>query len=343
MTRTTQKCTKYNKNITTAKNFSDVQRYAILGGAVILLIIGIAVIDSRFAYAMESVSDNLFASETFSSKEKKFTPECQELDQLNKIGNFADALECYQRIVERNPDQRVVFAHIGMTVALIGLHDLMQAEKVIDETISKNPGNIKALNAKALLLYKQGEIYAAKAMYEQVISKHSKNMAAHIGLGHVYRIIGEMENATYHYWFADELSDDRSESHKSQNSDAKNGYGLMNQAIFEKTTNIGNLGSALLFHAEAIKVDDQSVDGFNGVGTVLTRMGFAVNNSDFCSLALDAFDTSLEIYSENQDAIDGKGYANYCIKRIDSVSDQKRTIQQDSNFQKPMQVLKEIL
>jgi len=269
---------------------------------------------------------------------------CDDLNQLNKIGNFEAALECYKHITVNYPEQSA-FAEVGMAVALAGLQDFGQALDVIDKTISENPNYTKALNAKGMILSKKGDLDKSEKAYLQVKSMYPQNVDTHNGLGNVYRLDNEMELAAYHYWFADKNSDDGYDFQKSQNADAKNGYGLMHQTIFDKTGDM-NLFTALLAHVDAVRVDQNSVDGYNGIGSTLVKLGHAVEDPSLCNMATTAFKISLYIYPENRDALDGMNLANYCIKEgvKNNTLDQKSSAyQQDDNYTKAVNAAKEIL
>ena len=303
------------------------------------------------ALGTEKLQDNArvlseTANDIASFRVETDTEKCKYLNQLNTIGNFADALYCYKQITIKYPGQSA-YAEVGMAVALTGLQDFEQALDVIDNTISENPNYANALNAKGMTLYKKGDFDDAKEVYRQVISKHPQNAYAHIGLGDTYRLDGDIGKATLHYWLADKSSDDGYDFQKSINADAKNGFGLMHQTIFDTYKEntpieklLGELDTAIFFHIDAVKVNEKSVDGYNGVGNVLVKRGVAVIDRNLCNLAEIVFDASLHIHSENRDALEGKELADKCQKEV-GYFDQKST--DNNNSQKIIQAVKEIL
>ena len=220
-----------------------------------------------------------------------------------KIGNYQKAIECYKAVLDTDPNN--FLAHTGLAVAFAGLEKFADAREQIDQALRLQPEDPRALNALAMIQYKTNWTSEAKQTYKHVLSSHPYNTDANTGIGNVFRLLGETQRATFHYWLADENS-------VTGSFDARNGFGIMHREIFLQHDTVGNLDTAIFYHQLAIDIDPTSVDGWNGMGNALVDKGRVLDQS-FCVNAIESYTESLKIYEQNLDALIGLGNALNCL------------------------------
>ena len=98
----------------------------------------------------------------------------KEGNALSDLGKFQEAIECYDKAIEINPDDAEAYYNKGNT--LYNLGEYQQAIECYDKAIEINPDGVEAYNNKGNTLYKLGEYQQAIECYNKAI-KLDKNVA----------------------------------------------------------------------------------------------------------------------------------------------------------------------
>ncbi len=89
---------------------------------------------------------------------------------LEKKGNYRQALQLYERILEHNPDNVNVLNAVAYIMALIPEGDLSRALKLAKKAISRAPNNAAYNDTLGYVYYKRGEYNLAKNFLKKALS-----------------------------------------------------------------------------------------------------------------------------------------------------------------------------
>jgi tetratricopeptide (TPR) repeat protein len=125
------------------------------------------------------------------------SPDYQKGLRLSRDGRHADAIGCFERALQREPnDARVLFA-LGNTARVLGLAE--GAEQFYRRVLALEPERLEALVNLANVLRAASQFAAAEALLAPALARNPESAELWLTLGSVYREMGDAEKAEAHY------------------------------------------------------------------------------------------------------------------------------------------------
>jgi tetratricopeptide (TPR) repeat protein len=117
--------------------------------------------------------------------------------RLSARGRHVEAIACFERALNRQPDDpRVLFA-LGNTARALGL--AAPAENFFRRVLAQDPARLEALVSLANLMRAQGQFAAAKALLEPALARDPQSPELWLTLGSTHREMGDFARAEAHY------------------------------------------------------------------------------------------------------------------------------------------------
>jgi tetratricopeptide (TPR) repeat protein len=117
--------------------------------------------------------------------------------RLSREGRHADAIGCFERALQREPDNaRVLFA-LGNTARALGMPQ--GAEQFYRRVLALEPERLEALVNLANLLRANGQFAAAEVLLTPALARNPDSPGLWLTLGSVYREMGDAGKAKAHY------------------------------------------------------------------------------------------------------------------------------------------------
>lgn len=112
---------------------------------------------------------------------------------LAKLGRYEEAIECYKKAVELNPDYVDAWFNMGVAYAKLGKYE--EAIKCYDKVLELNPKDYYAWNNKGVALAKLGKYEEAIECYKKAIELNPNYADAWYNLGLALTKLGKYEEA----------------------------------------------------------------------------------------------------------------------------------------------------
>jgi YVTN family beta-propeller protein len=93
---------------------------------------------------------------------------------FNYQGKFQEAIRSYGRVLENDPDNFIALYNKGLALRNLGKYE--EAEECYDKVIENDPKNIEALNAKGYVLERRGKYEEAEECYRIVTEIYSNEI-----------------------------------------------------------------------------------------------------------------------------------------------------------------------
>lgn len=116
---------------------------------------------------------------------------------LEKMGKSEQAIECFDKALEENPNDSWAWFNKGVSLHRLGL--LGEALYCYDKALSFNPNDADLMSNKGILLRTLGKTDEALECYKKAldISPHDPGIWSNLGV--TYRVLGEMDKALEAY------------------------------------------------------------------------------------------------------------------------------------------------
>jgi len=125
-----------------------------------------------------------------------------------------EALAEYVAFLDMAPDDsRATGVRVRVAIYFENTGRLDQALEQYDEILIEDPGNLRALQSRADILYRRTRYDEALTIYERVLALEPGTWSAHANAGFIYRLRGDIDRAVMHYRMSTELSPDNVSSH----------------------------------------------------------------------------------------------------------------------------------
>jgi len=106
-----------------------------------------------------------------SPEKRKILSFIQTGAELTQIGNYMNAIICYDKALEIDPDDSNVLVNKGDALTNLGRYE--EAMKCYDKVLSQKPNSSMALYNKACIIAMQGETDESLSLLEKAISLDS--------------------------------------------------------------------------------------------------------------------------------------------------------------------------
>ena len=210
--------------------------------------------------------------------------------KLHRKGQLEEAVSCYQKALQINPNLAGVYNNMG--AGLQGLGRLKEAMSSFEMAVEIRPGYVEAHNNMGNLFQQMGRIDEAVSCYEKALALKPDLSEAHNNLGNAYHHRGHLSEAISCYQKAIELRPDNAQAY----CNLGNGYqiaGRIDQAIFcyekavkfnpdnpEAYTNMGaalkhcgRLEEAVSCHQKALELEPGNAVAHNNLGSAYKHQG----------------------------------------------------------------------
>ena len=131
--------------------------------------------------------------------------------QLHHQREFSKAIEAYQGVLEKDPENCEAYNNIGLIHQEMG--DLKRASSAYQKAIEINPRYEKGHNNLGILLHLQGRDGEATEAFQKALAINFTNIESHLNLGVVLKKQGLFEQAIESYQRALEINPLHRETH----------------------------------------------------------------------------------------------------------------------------------
>ncbi|HHP7244822.1 MAG TPA: tetratricopeptide repeat protein, partial [Elainellaceae cyanobacterium] len=174
---------------------------------------------------------------------------------LHRFGNLNEAINCYQRVIDLQPDQLSAYNNLGIAFKQLGRYD--EAFQCYQTAIARQPDYPEAHNNLGNLLRQQGKFDEAIGAFQRCLAIAPDFLDAYYNLGTTFREIGRFEDAIACYQHL--LQTD------PQNADAFNNLGNAFQGL-------GQYEEAISAYQAALQIDGSNPSTYNNLGAALDEL-----------------------------------------------------------------------
>ena len=244
-----------------------------------------------------------------------------------QAGRFAEAEECYRRVLAIHPDHPDALQLIGAVAYRLGRYDV--AAEWIGRAIKQHPDNPAWFSNLGLALERQGKFEEALASHTSALKLKPDNVEALNNRGNVLRALGRIDEALASY--------DKALASDPNYADAFNNRGMvlrdmnrfedalasydralvLNPNLVGVHNNRGVVLSELERSDEALSSYDRALSLSPNLVATLTNRGHLLQQVDRADEALADFDKALASDPSYIDAINGRGSALQRLNRVD--------------------------
>ncbi|MGN6630323.1 MAG: tetratricopeptide repeat protein [Candidatus Nitrosocosmicus sp.] len=203
---------------------------------------------------------------------------------LNHLGDHNQAIACYDKAIELDPQFSWPYYNKGIILTAYGYNN--EAIACYDKAIELNPYNADAYNNKGLSLYYLGSYNEAIACYDKAIDLNPQNTDAYYNKGLLLYYIEDNNEAIACYDKAIELNPQFS-------------YSYYNKA--QALSAVERYAEAIPFYDKAIDLNPQNADAYYNKAQALSAV-------ERYAEALLSYDKTLELESENVEALYKKAW-----------------------------------
>jgi YVTN family beta-propeller protein len=206
--------------------------------------------------------------------------------ELTRKGLYAEAIQCYDRALQINPDYIEAWLNRGLALYSQGKYE--EAIKSYDRTINIDPNNVNAWLNRGLALYSQGNKYEeAIKSYDRVIEIDPNNVNAWLNRGLALYSQGKYEEAIKSY-------------DRTINIDPNNVNAWLRRS--DSLYHEGKYEEAIKSYDRVIEIDPNNVNALNG-------KALALEGLDNYEEAIKFFNQAIENDPNNLDALNNKADA----------------------------------
>jgi Flp pilus assembly protein TadD len=189
--------------------------------------------------------------------------------QTHQAGNFSQAEQLYQSILEAEPNHAEALHLLGVLAFQRGQFDL--AVMRIQRALALNPQAVVYHCNLGLAYQTLGRFEEAVASFRRALQIRSDLPEAHNNLGALLFQRGKVDEAAAHYQEALRLRPAYAEAHNNM------GNALQQQ---------GKPREAIACHCEAVRLNPQYAEAFNNIAVALQRLGKLAESVIECQKAL---------------------------------------------------------
>ena len=212
---------------------------------------------------------------------------------LEKVGRYEEAIKCYDKALEVNPQQTETWFNKGNSLGSLGRFE--EAIKCHDKALEINPQHPMGWNNKGVSLQDLGRFDEAIRCYEKALEINPRNVDAWSNKGVSLAGLGRFEEAIKCCEKALEINPQKV------------------NAWINKGTSLRRLGrfdEAMKCHDRALEINPQNAGAQNNKGVSLVKLGRFDE-------AMKCYDKALEINPQNADAWYNKGNSLLKLSRYD--------------------------
>ena len=205
-------------------------------------------------------------------------------NELAEAGKYEEAIECYDKTIEKNPDDAGAYNNKG-----IALDDLGKKEEAIEcynKAIEINPDYAGAYNNKGIALSDLGKKEEAIECYNKAIEINPDYAGAYNNKGFALRNLGKKEEAIECFDKAIEI-----------NHDYANAYNNKGNAL----SDLGKKEEAIECYNKAIEKDPDYAFAYN-------NKGFVLGTLDRYKEAVECYNKAIEKKPDYANAYNNKAY-----------------------------------
>lgn len=207
---------------------------------------------------------------------------------LEKMGRFEEAIQCYDKALEMNPNQPETWFNKGNSLG--SLHRLDEAIKCHDKAIEINPNHPMGWNNKGAVLHELGRFDEAIQCHDKALEINPQDIDAWNNKAVSLAGLGRFEEAIRCCDKALEINPNKL-------------FAWINKGT--SLRRLGRFHESIQCHDRALEIDPRHAGAWNNKGVSLIKLG----NFD---QAIECYNKALEINPQYVDAWYNKG--NYFIK-----------------------------
>jgi YVTN family beta-propeller protein len=222
--------------------------------------------------------------------------------ELTRKGLYAEAIQCYERALQINPDY--IEASLNRGLALYSQGKYEEAIKSYDRTINIDPNNVDAWLNRGLALYSQGKYEEAIKSYDRVIEIDPNNVDAWLNRGLALYSQGKYEEAIKSY--------DRTINIDPNNVNAwlRRSDSLYHQGKYEE---------AIKSYDRVIEIDPNNVNALNGKALALEGLDNYEEAEHYYNRVREVYKNTIDILTDLADSDYSKERYEEAIKYYDRV------------------------
>jgi tetratricopeptide (TPR) repeat protein/predicted amidophosphoribosyltransferase len=212
---------------------------------------------------------------------------------LEKVGRYEEAIKCYEKALEINPQQTETWFNKGNSLGRLGRFD--EATKCHDKALEINPQHPTGWNNKGVSLQDLGRFDEAIKCYEKALKINPRNADAWSNKGVSLTDLGRFDEAIKCCEKALEINP------KKVNAWVNKGNSLRR---------LGRFDEAIKCHDKALEIDPQNAGAWNNKGVSLVKLGRFDE-------AIACYEKALEINPQQADAWYNMGNSFLKLGRFD--------------------------
>lgn len=174
----------------------------------------------------------------------------------HQAGRLAEAVELYQQVLEKDPDNADALHLLGNIACQMG--DATLAVKLISRAHELFPANLAYLNSLGMALRMQGQFEASIACYTQALEMAPESASVHFGMANTYLSMEQVDRAEQSFREALALKPDFFEA-------------CYNLANLQKSR--GDLTAAVDSYRRATALQPDFADAHHNLGSTYQAMG----------------------------------------------------------------------
>lgn len=232
--------------------------------------------------------------------------------ELHQAGNYEEAKNIYQQLLETNPEDADLLHVYGILLAQIG--DFQNAVQYLENALKLEPNSSTFHNSMGNALWHMEKYPEAIQHYERSIQLQPNSAVAHNNLGNLYCKINRYDKAVVHYQSAIALKPDYADAYcnlaiaQTQIGKKEEAIYNLQRALIEQVNHVGahSLLAQLLHekgrtedafdhYKERLKIDPYHAETYVNMGGILVKQGKLLE-------AIEYFDKALVIDPEHAEA-----------------------------------------
>jgi len=136
-----------------------------------------------------------------------YTYAVQMQDTARRDFLMAEAIHCFNKVLESEPENKQALLFKGMALA-DRMESIMQAVPILKQVLSMDPDNILANHTLGILDIESGQLDKALVKFEKLISLQPSNAEYQYQAGRVQLLLGNKAEALKYYEKSKELTED---------------------------------------------------------------------------------------------------------------------------------------
>lgn len=247
------------------------------------------------------MSNNKFKENISSIQDQKYMADALTTGlQYHQTGDFLQAEKIYQQILQRNPNQPEVLHQLGLLYYQVGKYDF--GVMFIKKAIAQNHSEPSYYNNLGIVLRNTGELDAAIRCYQEAMRLNPAYAAPYLNLGVILQGQNKLDQAIEYFKKALEVKPDYAEA-----------YSNISVALRSQ----GNFEEAIKYCQKALHLKPNCADTHHNMGLALGDDGKLDEAIDHLKKALEIKPDCAEIRESMGVVLALKGKLNEGIKHLE--------------------------